>query len=233
MSITENIEKLEELILRACRASGRKREDITLMGVSKFHPLTAVEQAWAAGIKVFGENRVQEAAEKFAAFRETRPEAVLHLIGSLQRNKAKTAAAFFDCVQSVDRLDLINALGKYAVSRAERLEVLLEMHTGEETKSGFPGIDALCAAAESVLEFPSLRLGGLMTMAPNTSDTQAVRASFRLLRTARDELEKRFPSGAECSWECLSMGMSGDFEIAVEEGSTMLRIGSAIFGERQ
>ena len=229
MSIVANIEKIEEKINRACIASGRKREEITLLGVSKFQELPAVEEAWNAGIRLFGESKVREGVEKFTAFRKAHPEAGIHLIGILQRNKAKTAAGFFDCIQSLDRMELITALGKTADERTEPLDVLLELHTGEDSKSGFPDTDSLCRAAELVLSLENLRLQGLMTMAPFTRETQSIRASFRLLYKARDKLRRLFPDGNSCSWSCLSMGMSGDFEIAVEEGSTMLRIGSAIF----
>ena len=234
MGIADTITKIEERIHRACAASGRKRDEITLMGVSKFHPREKVEEAWLGGVRCFGENRVQEGAEKFAGFRENHPGAELHLIGSLQRNKAKTAAVFFDCVQSVDRRSLILELGKRAEEREEPLPILLELHTGEESKSGFAGIDAICGAVELILGCPALRIQGLMTMAPNTVDQGPVRASFRQVVKAQRELRRRFPPPADGRWDwsCLSMGMSGDFEIAVEEGSTLLRIGSAIFGER-
>ena len=233
MPIAKNIERIEERIQRACFRSGRKREEILLMAVSKFQPLDAVKEAWNCRLRLFGENRVQEGVEKFSSFKETHGDTELHLIGSLQRNKAKTAAAFFDCVQSLDRDGIIAELGKFAEARSKPLDVLFELHTGEESKSGFPDIESLCRAAELALNFRSLRIRGLMTMAPFTSEPEPVRASFKFLRMAQEELEKRFPSGADCSWDCLSMGMSGDFEIAIEEGSTLLRIGTAIFGERQ
>ena len=204
------------------------------MGVSKFHPVEKVAEAWECGIRCFGESRVREAVEKFAGFRERHAGAELQLIGSLQRNKAKTAAEIFDCVQSVDRLPLILELEKRAAGRERPLPVLFELHTGEESKSGFPGLDDLCRAAELVLSCRALRVRGLMTMAPNAAGEGPVRASFRCLVRARQELERRFPPPADggWNWSCLSMGMSGDFEIAVAEGSTLLRIGSAIFGER-
>jgi pyridoxal phosphate enzyme (YggS family) len=230
MSIAGNIEKIEERIGRACAVSGRKREEITLMGVSKRCPLELVEEAWRGGVRCFGESRGREGTEKFAGFRESHPGAEVHLIGSLQRNKVKTAAAFFDRVHSVDRESLIAELAKWAAAREKPLPVLLEMRTGEESKSGFAGMDGLFRAAELVLSSPALALRGLMTMAPFTQDREAVRASFRLLAKAQKELLRRFPPGE--NWSCLSMGMSGDFEIAVEEGSTLLRIGGAIFGER-
>ena len=230
MTIAGNIEKVEEHILRACAVSGRKRGEITLLAVSKFQPLAAIGEAWNAGMRIFGESRVREGVEKFSAFRENHLTEGVHLIGNLQRNKARSAAEFYDCVQSVDRETLLIDLDKYAANRAAPLDILLELHTGEDSKSGFPDLDSLERAAELALGLGNIRLRGLMTMAPLTGDTELIRASFRKLAKARDVLENHFPSGAACSWSCMSMGMSGDFEIAVEEGSTILRIGGAIFG---
>ena len=220
--------------MNACLRSGRKREDITLMVVTKFNPLEAVVEAWDAGIRCFGESRVQEAVSKFTAFRTERPGAELHLIGALQRNKAKAAAAFFDCIQSLDRESLAEELAKHSGNRDKggALPVLLELRTGEDSKSGFESLDKLFRAVELIMACPTLRIRGLMTLAPNTAEETPVRAAFRKLAAAQRELETRFPNKAGHSFTCLSMGMSGDFEIAIEEGSTMLRIGSAIFGER-
>ncbi|MDR1318027.1 MAG: YggS family pyridoxal phosphate-dependent enzyme [Treponema sp.] len=232
MSVTGNIERTEEKIQRACEASGRKREEITLLGVSKFHGREAVEEAWRGGIRCFGESRVQEGAEKFSGFRETHPGFALHMIGTLQRNKVKAAFSLFDCIQSVDRDDLIRELGKHREKPERPLELLLELHTGEESKSGFPGLEDLYRALDLILAYPCLSVRGLMTMAPFTQDRGLIRSSFRQLKTAQRELEKRFPSDGRTSWACISMGMSNDFETAIEEGSTLLRIGTAIFGER-
>jgi len=232
MSIADNIAKIEERIFAVCERTGRKRDDITLMGVSKFVPIELITKAYGAGLRCFGESRVKEASEKLGAFKESHPDAELHLIGSLQRNKAKQAAVLFDCIQSVDREELIIELIKYSSLREKPLEVLLEMRTGEETKSGFTGLDSVYRAAEMILGCKTLKPAGLMTMAPFTADMEPVRCSFRQLVNAQKELEKRFPSlGNKKNWDCLSMGMSNDFEVAVEEGSTMLRIGSAIFNE--
>jgi len=228
MSVTQNIAEIEERIQRACARCARKRDEITLMAVSKFIPLNLIDEVYNAGIRLFGESRVKEAAEKLETFRKEHPSAHLHLIGSLQRNKAKQAALFFDCVQSVDRLELVTELAKHAPVRDEPLGVFLELHTGELSKSGFAGLDKLFEAAEKVSECACLKPAGLMTMAPFTDDANLIRASFRSLVKARDELNKRF--SAE-NWNCLSMGMSNDFEIAVEEGSNLLRIGGAIFKE--
>ena len=225
MLIADNIIKLEERIQKACDRAGRKRSDIIMMGVSKFIPLEKIEEAYSAGLRCFGESRVKEAADKFNVFLGSRKDAQLHLIGSLQRNKAKNAALLFDCIQSLDRDELILELSKH--SRIKPLEVMLEFLTGEETKSGYENIDVLLKAAEMVLSCENLKLVGLMTMAPFTNETDLIRSSFRQLVKARKELEKRFPSKE--NWACLSMGMSNDFEIAIEEGSNLLRIGSAIF----
>jgi len=203
------------------------------MGVTKFHPREAVNAAWEAGLRCFGESRVQEAAAKFAGFKEGRAGTELHLIGALQRNKAKLAVSLFDCIQSVDRESIAAELAKHAEGRDSPLPLLLEFRTGEDSKSGFTDLDALFATAELIIACPALRINGLMTIAPNTRDDGVVRAAFRRLVQARQELEKRFPSAnAQHRWDCLSMGMTGDFETAIEEGSTMLRIGSALFGER-
>jgi pyridoxal phosphate enzyme (YggS family) len=224
------MERLEERIQRACSRSGRARESIILMGVSKFQSRQAVEEAWEKGIRFFGESRVQEGAEKFSGFRESHPGTELHLIGSLQRNKAKAAASIFDCVQSLDRDSIIGELGKYSSSRGRPLKALLELHTGEESKRGFPDEESLFRAAEKILSFPTLVPAGLMTMAPYTREEGPIRDSFRRVVKARAKLESRFPG---CDWSCLSMGMSNDFEIAIEEGATLIRIGTLLFGERR
>jgi pyridoxal phosphate enzyme (YggS family) len=229
MGIAEALESLRERIEGACRRSGRKPEEISLLGVSKFHDAPAVEEAWNAGIRLFGESRVQEAAAKFAGFKSGHPGAELHLIGSLQRNKAKHAVELFDMVQSVDREALVETLGALTAGRKEPLMILLEYHTAEDSKSGFPDLDSLLRGAEKALGFPGLELRGLMTLAPYTRDEALVRSSFRAAVSARDALALRFPGAG---WSCLSMGMSGDFEIAIEEGSTLLRIGTALFGGR-
>jgi len=227
MSIADNIAKIEERLIKTCDSAGRKREEITLMGVSKFEPAEKIKEAWLGGIRCFGESRVQEAAGKFSSFKNDFSDAVLHLIGSLQRNKAKQAALLFDCVQSVDREELIAELCRHVLLRDKPLEVMLELHTAEDTKSGFANFDALFKAADLISARGGLKLSGLMTMAPFTQDTELIRSSFRQLSLARRELEKRFPGENFI----LSMGMSNDFEIAVEEGSNLLRIGSAIFKE--
>jgi pyridoxal phosphate enzyme (YggS family) len=238
MPVAANIEAIEERIAGACRRSGRKREELTLMGVTKFVSAEAVAEAWKAGMRCFGENRVQEADAKFGGgLRASCTGMELHLIGALQRNKAKLAVSLFDCVQSVDREDIAAELAKQTIGRASPLPLLLEFRTGEDSKSGFTSLDGLLRTVELILGCPSLSIRGLMTIAPFTDDDQMVRSAFRQLVKLGQELERRFPFGhggeARHSWDCLSMGMSGDFETAIEEGSTLLRIGTAIFGERK
>jgi len=228
MSIAGNIAKIEERLLTAIERAGRKREEITLMGVTKFVTEESIRQAIAAGISCFGESRVKEAANKFDNLKKEFTGIQLHLIGSLQRNKAKQACGIFDCIQSVDREELITELVKHHFLRENKLDVLFELHTAEDSKSGFASFDALFRAVELILGCEKLRPIGLMTMAPFTTDTAAIRASFRKLVRAQSELKVRFPQE---NWNVLSMGMSNDFEIAIEEGSTMLRVGSAIFKE--
>jgi pyridoxal phosphate enzyme (YggS family) len=227
-NVSRGIARIEERIAAACLRSGRKGEDFLLMGVSKFHSIEKVEEAWKAGLRLFGENRVREGTEKFADFHGRGKDTRIHLIGSLQRNKAKAAALFFDCIQSVDRISLIEELGKACGDREKPLDILLEYHTGEESKMGFPDLDSLFEGAEKSLSCKGLNLQGLMTMAPFTADEKTIRSSFQRLREAREKLEKQFDK----KFPCLSMGMSGDFELAIEEGSTLVRIGTAIFGER-
>jgi len=231
MSIAENIEAIEERIVQACLRCGRKREEVTLMGVTKFQPVEAVDEAWKAGLRHFGESRVQEAAAKFENFREEHSDTELHLIGSLQRNKAKLAASLFDCIDCLDRESLAAELAKHTAARSGPLPLLLEFRTGEDSKSGFTDLDDIFRTVELILSCPSLSIRGLMTIAPNTRDDKVLRAAFRSLVKVRQELERRFPAEGR-TWSCLSMGMSGDFETAIEEGSTLLRIGTAIFGER-
>ncbi|MCE5256451.1 MAG: YggS family pyridoxal phosphate-dependent enzyme [Spirochaetaceae bacterium] len=236
--IGDNINKTEERIAKAAYRSGRRPEDIELLAVSKFRPIEAAMAAYAAGVRHFGENRVQEAMQKYSPeARNSMPGASLSMIGTLQGNKAGKAAKFFDSIQSVDSSELLLSLAVKSIGRDSPLQVFLELHTGEESKSGFPDLDSMfraidayhAAAAESPDTLP-IMLSGLMTMAPNVEDEVAIRKSFRSLERAREEIVSRYrlPEFTE-----LSMGMSSDFEIAIEEGSTCVRIGTAIFGARQ
>ncbi|MDR2658416.1 MAG: YggS family pyridoxal phosphate-dependent enzyme [Spirochaetaceae bacterium] len=240
MTVSENLARIRDEINEVCLRIGRCPDEVRLMAVSKFHELPLIEEAAEAGLRLFGESRVQEATLKFLPFKRKYPDAELHMIGSLQRNKVKAAVTLFDCIESLDRNEVIRALGTAFPPEGETegkgdggnapLPVLFELNAGEETKSGFRDEDALCAGVEAALGFPSLKPAGLMTMAPFTGDEAAVRKAFRGLVKAQTRLRREF---SDCDWGCLSMGMSGDFKIAIEEGSTLLRIGTAIFGERE
>ncbi|MDR1216924.1 MAG: YggS family pyridoxal phosphate-dependent enzyme [Treponema sp.] len=225
--ISDAIERVQERIAAACKRSGRSQTEVQLCCVSKFHTKAEVGEAFSAGLWLFGENRVQEASEKFTV--QEKNGLQVHLIGSLQRNKAKRAVDLFDCIQSVDRLSLIDELGSLTRDKQNPLPVLLEMHTAEDSKSGFPDIDSLLSGIERVFSHKGLLFQGLMTMAPNSDDEKSIHASFRTVTAAQKAVSARFPTACPI----LSMGMSNDFEMAIEEGSTMVRIGTAIFGDRQ
>jgi len=225
--IAENLEKVRSNVARAAERCGRDPAEVAILAVTKTHPRETVQAACEAGLRLFGENRVQEAEEKY---RPGLAPLELHLIGHLQRNKATRAAALFSAVQSIDKLETAQALEAACAASGRSLEVLLEMNTsGEQTKFGFAGEDDLLAAVEPVLALPHLRLRGLMTVGPLTEDRAAVRAAFRRLARLFDQLRSRKLAAA---LEVLSMGMSGDYETAVEEGSTLLRLGTALFGAR-
>jgi hypothetical protein len=224
--IASNLAEIRERIARSAARAGRAVEDITLVAVSKTFPPEAIRSAFELGLRQFGENRVQEWESKRAAVADL--DATWHLIGHLQSNKARRAASLFNRVDSVDSLALAQKLDAAAASEAKRLQVLIEVHQGgEETKSGVPEAD-LPALAENIVQLQNLELLGLMTIPPYFDKPEQVRPYFQKLRTLRDQvcLQIGMPLNA------LSMGMSHDFEIAIEEGATEIRVGTALFGER-
>lgn len=224
--IGERARAVRERIATAARRAGRRPEDVTLVAVTKTWPTALVEEAYAAGLRHFGENRVQEAAAKFAAFRP--PGLTLHLIGHLQSNKAKQAAALCDVVHSLDSLHLAETLAGACARRPSPLPVLVEVNVaGEESKFGVAPGDAL-VLLRCVLALQGLRPVGLMTIAPLVAEPEEARPVFRRLRKLRDECARHL--GVPLPE--LSMGMTGDFEVAVEEGATLVRVGRALFGGR-
>ncbi len=231
MSIKENLEIIRNKITEAEKKSGRNSGSVKLMAVSKFHPSEAVVEAFSAGQLLFGENRVQEASQKFPPLIAQHPEITVHMIGQLQSNKVKKAVEFASCIQSVDRYDLLREIEKQCAKLERTIELLFEVHTGEESKSGYTTEVELRNSIEACVkgEFPHIVPKGFMTMAPFTDDQALVRKSFITLRELSEKLQKDYN---ELSLTELSMGMSGDFEIAIEEGSTLVRVGTAIFGER-
>ncbi len=227
-AIKKNIQDVLDKIASACRRSGRKPEEITLMTVTKTKPREMADAAYEAGIRVFGENRVQEAEEKFTEFYD---EGELHLIGHLQTNKAKQAAELFSWVQSIDKVKTAEVLATRCAALDKKMNVLLEMNTsGEESKYGYPSAEAMFRDMDEILKLKELQVRGLMTIAPFTSDEDAVRRSFRACKKQFSECVRKYP---ELDFDTLSMGMSGDYEIAIEEGSTMVRLGSIILGARR
>jgi len=217
-TIAQRLSHVQQRVERAAERAGRSPADVTIVAISKGFPPSAIEEAVAAGIVHVGENRVQEAAAKILALRGL--PVSWHLVGHLQTNKAKTALELFDIIHSVDSLHLAEVLSR--PDRSGPLPILLEVNAaGEASKFGFPPGE-VAAAAQAIARLPHLDLRGLMTVAPLVSDPETVRPVFRELRRLRDALGLRE----------LSMGMTDDFEVAVEEGATLVRIGRAIFGER-
>lgn len=239
--IAQNIAAIRERIAAAAARAGRSPDEITLIAVTKTHSARRVDMALAAGVTDCGENRVREAEEKIELLRDAPVR--WHLIGHLQRNKAKRAATLFDMIHSLDSLKLAETLNRHVEEASllgqRRLPVLLQVNvSGEETKEGFDlvggvanqaALASLIDAAQQIVALPQLDVQGLMTVAPYADDPEEARPVFRALRELRDELARQIP---EASWQHLSMGMTGDFEVAIEEGATLVRVGRAIFGER-
>jgi PLP dependent protein len=227
-AIQENLRKIQEQIAAAANRAKRSVEEITLIGVSKTQPAAAIRQAFEAGLRHFGENRVQEWEGKRGEIADL--AATWHLIGHLQSNKAAKAAKLFHRVDAVDDFALAQRLDRACSESPDgkRLRVLLEVHLGaEETKSGASEAD-LPALAEKILALPRLELAGLMCIPPYLENPEEVRPYFARLRDLRDRLETRL----ERKFPVLSMGMSHDFEVAILEGATEVRVGTALFGAR-
>jgi PLP dependent protein len=231
VSVADNVTEIHERISRAAVRVGRNPESITLMAVSKTVEPERIKEAYAAGLRIFGENRVQEFESKSGALSELK-EAEWHLIGHLQSNKAKKATELFHAIDSVDSLRLAEKLNQSAGKSGKTLEVLIEIKVGqEESKAGIPldspELESLLRAAPKL---ESLQIRGLMTVPPFSENPEDARPYFRLLRDLRDQMAARRLPGIQM--EVLSMGMSHDFEVAIEEGSTCVRVGTAIFGAR-
>lgn len=256
-SIANRLTAVYERIAAAAREAGRDPDEVRLVGVTKTHPPEVIAEAFAAGLRDFGENRVQEAEVKVAALGADRARMVWHLIGQLQRNKSKKAALLFDMIHSIDGLRLAEVLDRHVAEvcssggvigqgalrgdgpLVQRLPVLLEVNvSGEVSKGGFAlsgwegsagMLEAFLGEVEVLLALPHVEVRGLMTIAPWSADPAVARSTFRSVRRLRDVLVRRLPAGG---WVELSMGMSDDFAIAVAEGATIVRVGRAIFGAR-
>jgi pyridoxal phosphate enzyme (YggS family) len=225
--VTERYGWIRDRIEDACRRSGRQAGSVTLVGASKNQAPALLAEAWAAGVRVFGENRVQEAVTKSHEL----PSGIeWHLIGPLQSNKVRPAVELFRAVHSIDRPRIAEALNREAVARGRRLDGFLEINLGhEENKHGFVP-EGLAAAVRPLAGLAHLRIAGLMAIPPPGKTPEDSRPWFRKLRELRDDLASRPEWQGFPGW--LSMGMSDDFEVAVEEGATHVRVGSALFGNR-
>jgi pyridoxal phosphate enzyme (YggS family) len=231
MSISLNIAEVQDRIATATRRVGRQPHEVVLMAVSKTHPAERIRAAYAGGIRVFGENRVQEFAGKAGSLLNLM-DAEWHMIGHLQSNKASKAAELFGAVDSLDSVKLADRLNAAAEKENKKISALIEMNVGgEKSKSGVApesrDLEDLLLAAP---RFGALEFRGLMTVPPFSDDAEHARPYFRSLREVRDTIARRKLPGI--SMDVLSMGMSHDFEVAIEEGSTCIRVGTAIFGER-
>ena len=226
-TIARNAQATQGRLNQACFTAGRAPETVHLLAVSKLHPAEAVRQAHAAGLCAFGENYVQEGLDKIAALADLRPVLAWHLIGPLQSNKTRAVAEAFDWVHSVDRLKIAQRLSEQRPDHLPPLNVCLQVNiSGEDSKSGVAPAD-LPALARAVAALPRLRLRGLMSIPEPETDLEAQRRPHRALRALFDQLNDE-----GLGLDTLSMGMSADLEAAVLEGATMVRVGTAIFGER-
>jgi pyridoxal phosphate enzyme (YggS family) len=219
LDIRDNLEKVQQAVERACRRSSRKPDDVSVIAVSKTVEIERIKLAIEAGVKSLGENRVQEARDKVAALGRPVP---WHLIGSLQTNKAKDAVQLFDWIHSVDREELARELDRRGHQAERRVNVLVQVNVGRERQKGGVQPDELKPLLDAITGCRNLDVRGLMCIPPAAESAEASRVWFKRLRELRDA----------AGLEHCSMGMSGDFEVAIEEGATMVRVGTAIFGPR-
>jgi pyridoxal phosphate enzyme (YggS family) len=220
VDIKANIEAVRQRITSACQRADRSPDEVTIVAVTKTVEPPAIIAAFKSGIRHFGENRVQEAVAKIGQLSELQPRPTWHMVGHLQSNKAKVAVELFDIIHSIDSVKLAGVISRHT---RKVLPILLEVNvSGEASKSGF-SVAEVEPALEVISHLPQLEIKGLMTIAPLVSDAERVRPVFRQLRSLRDSL----------GLEHLSTGMTDDFEVAIEEGATLIRTGRAIFGERE
>ena len=227
--IRDNIVTIEQNIASICKRLNRNPQEIAIVGVTKYGDASKIKEAVEAGVKHIGENRVQDALEKFPVLDGLKVKVTKHLIGHLQANKAKYAVQLFDMIQSVDSFKLAQEIDRQASKNNRVMNILAQINTsGEAQKFGAEKSDGL-ALVEQAAALKNLRILGLMTIGPMTEDKSVVRQCFRDLRAIYDEISKKFSGSEKIKMQYLSMGMTDDYEIALEEGSNMVRIGRAIF----
>ena len=229
--ICDNVAKVRERIALACKKVGRDPQEITLIGVTKFAPLSAINEAVAAGIEHIAENRVQEAQNKFPLVVPSARKLTKHLIGHLQTNKVKDVLKVVDLIQSVDSIKLAEEIERQAAKNGKVFEVLLQVNTAREEQKYGAAPEDIESIIEAILPLAHIKVMGLMAMAPFTDELSRVANSFQDLRKINERLQHEFSGQANVQLKYLSMGMSSDFEIAIAEGSNMVRIGTAIFKE--
>ncbi len=234
MSVAENLARVRERIENAARRAGRNPNEITLVAVSKTFPVASVLEAYAAGARDIGENRVEEASEKILTVNAqvSAEKMRWHLIGHLQRRKTRDAVQLFDMIQSVDTLKLAEAIHRAAGEQKKQMPILLQVNVGNDpNKFGFDlnARSAFLQDVEKIMALGNVRVEGLMTIGPLVATAEQARPFFRDLRILRDELKQKF---SQAKWKELSMGMTDDYAVAIEEGASIVRIGRAIFGQR-
>ncbi len=229
--ILQNLQELKSRIAEAAQRSGRRPEDVRLLAVTKTVSMDRIREAISSGQRLFGENYVQEAAKKLESLGDLYHETTWHFIGHLQRNKAKLAVQLFDCIETVDNLKLARALDRHAKAAGKRLSVYVQVNVAQDPRKSGLSPEELPAFLTEAAELSGIDICGLMTMPPWEPEPESLRPWFRALRDLRDEMNAGL--GRSPGLRELSMGMSQDFETAIEEGATVVRIGTALFGRRE
>ena len=232
--IKDNLQRVETRLAQAAEKAGRSRQDVQLIAVTKLMPLEVIQAGIEAGLRVFGENYPEQAAEKIAAL-ETDSNLTWHMIGHIQSRKTNTVCGYFDWVHSVDRMKIAKYLDRYCQENDRVMPILIEVNlSGEESKFGWKAWDEnrwsdLLPHFEKISQFPNLEIRGLMTMPPFFDDSELTRPYYQRLRRLQGFLREQL---SDISWGELSIGTSFDYEVAVEEGATMVRLGTTLFGPR-
>jgi len=229
--IPQNLQELKSRIAEAAQKSGRRPEDIRLLAVTKTVPMERIREAISSGQRLFGENYVQEAVQKLESLGDLYHETTWHFIGHLQRNKAKLAVQLFNCIETVDNLKLARVLDRHAKAAGKRLSVYIQVNVARDPRKSGLSPEELPIFLTQAAELSGIDICGLMTMPPWEPEPESLRRWFRALRDLRDKMNAGL--GHSPGLKELSMGMSQDFEIAIEEGATVVRIGTALFGRRE
>ena len=225
--LVENLREVEDRIAAACKRANRKREEVTLIAVSKTKPVSMLEEVYGAGIRDFGENKVQELTEKHEVMNK---DIRWHMIGHLQRNKVKYIVDKVKLIHSVDSVRLAQAIEQEAAKKNVIVDILIEVNVAEEESKFGLKVDEVIAMVEEISKYSHLRIKGLMTIAPYVQNAEENRSVFARLRKLSVDIDAKNIDNV--SVEILSMGMTNDYEVAIEEGATMVRVGTGIFGER-